>query len=155
MSNFNDLLLNMRLPSLNRFDMPQKKKDSAKSPFVSITLSLIFLGLSAVLIMNSVKSVTTANKRMKLIGQAEGEVGELRLRNLELMQKKEEILGEEYVETEARDRLYYTRGGEIMVVLPDTGTLEVEDEGDGDTEDQNETSEYGWSVWWQLIRDGV
>lgn len=91
---------------------------------MSIAISFIFIGLSVVLIINSAKSITNAYHRMLLLRQAKTEVGDLRLRNLKLIEEREEILGEEYVEEEARDRLYYVKEGEVIVVLPQTAEEE-------------------------------
>lgn len=89
---------------------------------------------------------------MELLDQAQEEVSDLRLRNLELEQKRQEILGEDYVEKEARDRLYYVKKGETMVVLPETGDYE---EPEDVTEEAEDEGEYGWAVWWEFLKNGV
>jgi cell division protein FtsB len=142
--------------------MKPNKKKSNREPFsglFSILISFMFIGLSVVLIANSAKSIVGAYHRILLLDQAKQEVGELRVRNLELLQRKEEILSEEYVEKEARDRLYYVKDGEIMVVLPETsGAAEIDDSAEGEVkgvsrlEHERDTS---WQEWIRIIIEGI
>ena len=126
------------------------------SNFVSIGLSVIFLALSGLLIVNSVKSVSTAYQRSLLLDQAEVEVQELRLRNLELLQELDYVSSSSYVEEEARNRLLYTKDDEVLVVLPQTGDKVHEDDvlGNG-YEIHAEEPVAGWDRWISLLVDGV
>jgi cell division protein FtsB len=123
--------------------------------FLSVFISLLFVGLSAVLVINSVKSVVSAYRRMLLLDQAKQEVGELRVQNLELKQEKEKILSEDYVEKEARDRLYYVKDGEVMVVLPETNE-ELKDQQDvKGVEDIHESEDSLREEWIKIIQQGI
>jgi len=122
---------------------------------VSLFLSVVFIGLSGMLIVNSLKSVITAYRRVQLLEQANEEVSDLRYRNLELLRQREEIMGATYVEKEARDRLFYVKDGEIMVVIPESDEIsEGSDFADSQDNDDVE-SDGSWTNWWNLLKDGV
>jgi cell division protein FtsB len=134
------------------------------SPSVSLVLSFFFIVLSGLLVVNMVKSISTAYQRNLLLVQAEREVDELRIKNLELREKLDYVSSNEYVEQEARDQLQYAKDGETMVLLPEAGdeSSEVlganEDVGkdgeDGKTDDQADGVK-GWDRWWNLLVSGV
>lgn len=147
------------------------------SPSVSFSLTMIFAVFSIVLLYNMAKSIATAYQRSQLLAQAEQEVDELRMRNLKLREKLDRVSGDEYVEQEARDRLQYSKDGEIMVLLPESlndlsersGVLgaasdaDEEDEGKVKSEIHDETGgidnkalkEEGWKRWLALLVEGV
>ncbi|MBN2100971.1 septum formation initiator family protein [Candidatus Dojkabacteria bacterium] len=135
---------------MNRLE--EKKKNKSSSRVFSFLLAAVFTGLSAVLVVNSVKSLRAAYNRMELLDQASGEVDELRVRNLELVSRKEEIIGDDYVEKEARDRLYYAKDGEIVAVLPDTADVQGVVSEDEDTVEDKDGE---WKSWWQFLIKGV
>lgn len=130
----------------------KSQQNPASSFAVSAVISISFFVLSGVLAINSVKSISMAYKRSELLGQAQGEVDSLRLKNLELMLEKEKIIGSDYVEEQARDRLNYVMEGEVMIVLPETGDILGASESEvEDVEDE----EAGWQRWWLLLREGI
>jgi cell division protein FtsB len=133
----------------------RKKSKSASAVFVSVLISLIFVTLSAVLAVNSVKSITTAYQRFLLLEQAKEEVSQLRMRNLELIQRREHILQEDYVEKEARDRLYYVKDGEVMVVLPETNDDLEKDNSVRGVEDARNVEVDRRASWWTLLNKGL
>ena len=127
------------------------------SNYLSIALSLVFISLSGLLVVNSVKSVSTAYQRSLLLDQAEAEVNELRIRNLELLEKLDYVTSSSYVEAEARNRLLYTKDGEVLLVLPQTAQ-NTRDNAIAEEEDPDATMHdisWGWDRWWVLLRDGV
>ncbi len=138
-----------------------KSKKVSASKVVTLFLSVVFLGLSGLLVVNSVKSITTANQRNQLLGQAEEEVRDLRLRNLELLQELDYVTGSSYVEEEARNRLLYTKNDEVLVILPQTADEVHEKEvlgktsEEGDENTAEEGYDEGWIRWWVLLKDGV
>ena len=93
--------------------------------------SLLFLGLSTVLIYNVVRSIVITSEKLEILNQAEEEVGELRLENLELLTLTEYMTSDEYLETEARNRLNLSKKGETTFVIPEEmlggGVQEVEE----------------------------
>lgn len=141
---------------MNRTKISSTKKKGLSSVFVSLLLSFVFVGLSCLLIVNSVKSVITAYRRVKLLDQAKEEVSDLRYRNLELLMQKEEIMGATYVEKEARDRLFYVKDGEVMVVVPESDEFnEVLNVADPRSNDEVQMDDNSWVEWWDLLKNGV
>lgn len=120
-----------------------------------VMLSVVLIGFSGMLVLDSIKSINLSYNRSLLLDQARGEVDELRMRNLELGQSRDDVISEGYVEQESRDRLFYTKEGEVMVVLPETE--EVAGEGDENVDTVTEFPEQssGWEQWWGLLRDGI
>ena len=151
----------MELRSTARLRARPEQKTSSFSPTVSFLLSLFFLGLSGLLVINMVKSVSTAYQRNLLLVQAEQEVYDLRLRNLELMEKMDYVSSSSYIEQEARDQLQYVKEGETMVLLPDTGeddSAVLGEQKENKNEDQNPElieQEKGWNRWLDLLKYGV
>lgn len=131
----------------------KNKSLDSKPKFASFLISVVFLGLAGVMMVNSVRSIMTAYKRNQLLDQAKEDVYMLRKKNLELDQRREEVMGETYVETEARDRMYYSKDGEVVVVLPDTSEVIVVDE--KDAVDEQSDSKDGWWRWWKLMKNGI
>ena len=144
---------------MNRRRIIEEKGSTNVSTFVSVALSLIFLGLAGLLIANSIKSVSSAYNRALLLDQAESEIEALRLRNLELIQEEKYVTSDPYVEGEARDRMLYSKDGEVLLVLPDD--TEVLGESDSTIEDSTaeevdqEDLLKGWDRWWSVIKNGV
>jgi cell division protein FtsB len=56
---------------------------------------------------------------LEILNHAEKEVGDLRLDNLELLTLSEYMKSDEYLETEARNRLNLSGKGETVFVIPD------------------------------------
>ena len=147
----------MNAAQLNAKNPHKKGEKVGASKIVTIFLSVIFLGVSGLLVVNSVKSVSTANQRNQLLEQAESEVRDLRLRNLELLQELDYVTSSSYVEEEARNRLLYTKDDEVLVVLPQTA-VEGDDEevlGEEAEKGASDIGDEGWIRWWTLLRDGV
>ncbi len=81
--------------------------------------SILFLGLSVILLYNVVKSIVITSEKLEILNHAEKEVGDLRLDNLELLTLSEYMKSDEYLETEARNRLNLSGKGETVFVIPD------------------------------------
>ena len=147
----------MNAARLNAKNPRGKSEKVSTSKIVTVFLSVVFLGLSGLLVVNSFKSISTANQRNQLLGQAEEEVRDLRLRNLELLQELDYVTGSSYVEEEARNRLLYTKNDEVLVVLPQTSEEvdEMEVLGEEALETVADEYEEGWIRWWTLLKDGV
>jgi len=94
------------------------------SPVRKVFLQMPLVFLSFFLIYNVIKSVDITVKKLGVLSQAESEVDELRLKNIELILEKERVESMDYIETEARDRLNYLKNGDIVFVIPDD-TLKV------------------------------
>ena len=85
-----------------------------------LLVNLTIVIISSFLLYNVFKSIQISSAKLGILEQAEQEVDELRLRNLELLLKKIRVESEDYVETEARNRLNYARDGEIVFVIPES-----------------------------------
>lgn len=64
-------------------------------------------------------AVNIANEKLHILEVAHKDVEELRIRNLELVLEKMEIVSMEYIEKEARDKLRYSKEGETLFVIPE------------------------------------
>lgn len=64
-------------------------------------------------------TIQIANEKLQILEIAEEDVAELRIQNLELVLEKSEIVSMEYIEKEARDKLRYSKEGEVLFVIPD------------------------------------
>jgi cell division protein FtsB len=118
--------------------------------------SILFLILSGILIYNIVKSIVITSEKLEILNQAEQEVSELRLENLELIVSTEYMTSDEYLETEARNRLNLSKKGETAFVIPEEmlerGKILVEnilkdEEGTGRAEN--------WKIWRDFFIVGI
>ena len=125
------------------------------SNFLSAGLSLIFIAISGLLVINSVKTVSTAYQRSLLLDQAESEVRDLRLRNLELLEHLDYVSSKSFVEMEARNRLLYTKGDEVLIVLPQTAGEAPREEEDGDEVEEVVPEATGVDRWLMVLTEGV
>ena len=80
---------------------------------------IVLLIISALMILSVVRSFRQMSQKVSLLRQAEQEVRDLRLENLELSLKIENAGSIESLEKEARDRLNYGQENEIVFVIDD------------------------------------
>jgi cell division protein FtsB len=78
---------------------------------------IVLLGVSVLMLLSVYRSFRQMAQKISLLKQAEQEVNELRLKNLELSLRIEETGGVENLEKEARDRLNYGRENEVVFVI--------------------------------------
>lgn len=64
-------------------------------------------------------AVNIANEKLQILQVAQKDVAELRIRNLQLVLEKGEVVSMEYIEKEARDKLRYSAEGEVLFVIPE------------------------------------
>lgn len=83
-------------------------------------LLIVVLLLGFTLVKNILKNVEIK----KRIATERARVEKLKQDNADLTQKLTEIQSQEYIEKQLRDKLGLAKEGEIVVVLPDTTTLE-------------------------------
>jgi len=139
-----------------RRDKNSKEGDLIKRFTGSWIGSVMFLILSGILFYNIVKSIIITTEKLEILNQAETEVADLRLSNLELILLEEYMTSDEYLETEARNRLNLGKKGEVSFVISgemlDRGRLIVQgvlgEEGNVDTGDN-------WIVWYDFFKDRV
>jgi len=103
-----------------------KKKNPAqgnsllkKYPYGKIALQGVFICVSVIMLFNVVKSIVQTGYKLKILEQAEAEVEELRLENIDLVMQSQEVNEDRYIEIEARNRLNLGRDGEVQFVIPD------------------------------------
>jgi cell division protein FtsB len=80
---------------------------------------IILIGISILMLLSVYRSIKQMGQKISLLKQAEQEVRELRLENLELSLEVDDAGSLENLEKEARDRLNYGDEGEIAFVIDD------------------------------------
>jgi len=80
---------------------------------------VVLIGVSILMVLSVYRSFKQMGQKISLLKQAEQEVSELRLENLELSLKIEEASSIDNLEKEARDRLNYGQEDEIVFVIDD------------------------------------
>ncbi len=138
----------------------RKAERSSTDIFQKVTRSrvggLMLLVLSGILIYNVAKSIVITSEKLEILNQAESEVSDLRLSNLELLVLTEYMTSDEYLETEARNRLNLSKKGEVSFVIPEKilekGILDV---GEIVNEQENISSIENWRVWYEFFATGI
>jgi cell division protein FtsB len=108
-----------------RYDTKNRRtRATEKENFVNRILDsklgqIILLAVSVLMLLSVYRSFKQMGQKISLLKQAEQEVRELRLENLDLSLKIEEAGGVDTLEREARDRLNYGKEGEIVFVVDD------------------------------------
>lgn len=80
---------------------------------------LVLIGVSILMLLSVYRSFRQMGQKISLLKQAEQEVRELRIQNLELSLEIEEAGSIARLEKEARDRLNYGKEGEVAFVIDD------------------------------------
>lgn len=83
----------------------------------SIYLAGVF-ALSCFLLLQSIRSIKLTNQKVNIFELAQVEVDKLRLENITLLQEKDTVMTDDYIQTIARNRLNYSKEGEISFVIP-------------------------------------
>lgn len=96
------------------------RKSFNSKPLFSVLLQLSFILISVFMVYNVVKSISLTNQKLQILTQAEKEVQDLRLENISLYLEKNSTNTDDYIEAEARNKLYYSRPGETQYVIPET-----------------------------------
>ena len=78
---------------------------------------IAMIAVSILMLLSVYRSFNQMGQKISLLKQAEQEVNDLRLENLELSLRIEEAGTEESLEKEARDRLNYGKDGEVLFVI--------------------------------------
>lgn len=97
----------------------EKRAKSRKNPYVRILTLGILSFISVFLLSQSIRSVRLTYEKLNIFELAKKEVDELRLVNITLLQEKEDVITDDYVETVARNRLNYSKEGEISFIIPE------------------------------------
>jgi cell division protein FtsB len=109
-----------------KYDFKQKSKSRVeeKDNFVNKLINsgvgkILLLGISILMLLSVYRSIKQMGQKISLLKQAEYEVEELRIKNLELSLQIEDASNDEHLEKEARDRLNYGQENEIVFVIND------------------------------------
>lgn len=136
---------------------PNKKRNSGEALWASILIQSFLIIASIFLIFNIGRSIQVALGKLDIADTAKGEVDALRLENITLLLNKDALESDDFIETAARDRLNYSKEGEIIFVISET-VLEhskeelksVLDEEEGELEEKEV-----WEVWKGFFVQGV
>jgi len=117
------------MPKVRYNKRNQSKRKAKESNWVNRILDsgigqIVLLIISALLILSVYRSVKQMSQKISLLRQAEQEVRNLRIENLELSLRIENAGSIESLEKEARDRLNYGKENEIVFVI-DEDLIEV------------------------------
>lgn len=141
------------------FKSQSQKKDRSKgvNPF-NLLVQFSMLALSLFLMYNIAKSIQITTLKLEILKQAEREVDQLRIENVDLILQKGTFQSDDYIETEARNRLNYSKNGEILFVIPDS-TIKVAQEELGrilsGREDSIVQPRSVWEQWYDFFLLGV
>ncbi|HCC68032.1 TPA: hypothetical protein DEP90_02385 [Patescibacteria group bacterium] len=103
----------------NRSKGTKEKDNWVSKIFNSMVGRILLLGVSILMVLSVYRSIKQMVQKISLLKQAEYEVEELRIKNLELSLQIEEASSIEHLEQEARDRLNYGKGNEVVFVIND------------------------------------
>ncbi|MCC7289656.1 hypothetical protein IT417_00145 [bacterium] len=92
---------------------------SGFSYFINLLILIGFIVFSIFLLFNSFRSIQIAKDKMAILNRAREEVTDLRLKNISLILDKTRIETDDYTETDIRNRLNYSKRGEVIFVLSD------------------------------------
>jgi cell division protein DivIC len=108
------------------FKEQKRRSREEESPKKNILFQLFLIGISLFLLFNIGKSIQIALQKLEILQTARDEVDELRIQNITHLLKKDTLESDDYVETAARDRLNYSKDGEIVFVIPEGVLLEAQ-----------------------------
>lgn len=98
--------------------------DNTLSAIVNKISGYALLGVVLLLSITLVKNILRNVDINKKIEAEKARVEQMKQDNADLAQKVAEIQSQAYIEEQLRDKLGLAKEGEIVVVLPDTATLE-------------------------------
>ncbi len=104
----------------------------------------ICLLLSFVIINNLVRSIYSLSQKQNLITSAEKELEREKAQNASLKGKLQEVEKPEFIEQQARDRLFLAKPGEQIVLLPQVTPMPQSKKG-------TTTTKSNWEQWVDLL----
>ncbi len=102
--------------------------------------------ISLMIINNLTRSIISLWQKRGLVENTREQISEEKKQNEELKEKIEEVKKPEFVEEEARNKLFMAKPGEGIVVLPSTA-LRASDSAEKEPEDKRQN----WEKWWELF----
>lgn len=142
----------------NRDTRDNSKKETELPKFLSSWIvQIAFVVVSVILLYSVYKSISITSQKLDILNQAEKEVEELRLKNLYLSIEMKDMATDQYLETEARNRLNFGADGEIVFVLPQSSMQlareEIEKILSEDIENRNASNSL--SLWIDFVLKGI
>jgi cell division protein FtsB len=107
----------------------------------------IILIASIFIINNLVRSIYSLWQKDSLVEEARGKVEEEKKRNSELKNKLSQIDNQQYIEKEARNKLFLAKPGEQVIVLPEDVLLKATLSATPTPTDTRPN----WRKWWDLF----
>lgn len=136
-----------------------KKKAEPRdfSSFAKVLIGLGFTVLSFFLLYNGARSLQIANEKKSILAKAEQEVTNLRLKNIALLLDENKIETDDYTEIDIRNRLNYSKNGEIVFVISSEAYDLAKTEVDRILATNPSEVEFKdtWVVWKDLFLNGI
>ena len=135
----------------------KKEEKSKVTSIVRFFISLGFIALSIFLLFNSFRAFQIKNSKLQILAQAQNEVADLRLRNIKLILEKDNIETNDYLETDIRNRLNYSKSNEIVFVITDLAKEQAEIKVNNIFEPpvEEKVSLKVWQEWFNFLVSGV
>lgn len=100
--------------------------------------------VSLIIIYNLTTSIASLLKKQQLIDNAKRELAEEKKKNELLAEKLKKVGTDEFVEREARDKLYLVRPGEQVVMLPTNTAVKHQ-------KASKQVLKPAYQQWWELF----
>ena len=97
----------------------RRRKFKEKTNLKKMLFIFLMLSFIAFMAYHLFLAINIANEKLQILEIAQRDVAELRIRNLELVLEKGEVVSMEYIEKEARDKLRYSGEDEVLFVIPE------------------------------------
>lgn len=110
-------------------------------------LFIIVIIASVFIINNLVRSIYTLWQKQHLLGKAQKELLEEKKRNETLKKQIKVVESKEFVEKEARDKLFLAKPGESQIILPQSKTATSE----ASSKASSSSTEPNWKQWWNIF----
>jgi cell division protein FtsB len=103
------------------FYKKKKKRGGRKSRsnFSESIITIVLIFVSIFLLYQTGKSIYITSVKLQIVEDARQEVNKVRLDYLQSYVENSKIQTDDYVETESRNRLRYSKDGEVIFVIPE------------------------------------
>lgn len=109
-------------------------------------VSIIILVFFFFIIQNLTQSIFSLWQKRELLISARIDVERTKKENQSLKEQMSAVKKPSFIEKQARDKLYLTKPGEQIVIIPDN--LIVEEKADQNVKNSDKTN---WQMWWDLF----
>lgn len=110
---------------------------------------IIFLAslIASLFVLNSlVRSTSSLWQKQEFLVKAQKELERKKAENEELKKRLSQVQSQEFIEKEARNKLFLVRPGESQVLIPED-LLKASESAKGKSKDQKPN----WQKWWELF----